>query len=128
MSEATETKPGVWSSLRRILDTVLAAAQNRVELFAVELQEEKRQLVEALLCAAAFAAFGMMTLSLVTFTIVVLCWENGRLIALAVLIVLHVIGTALAWRALQARLQSKSAFADTIAEIRKDRSCLEPDK
>ncbi len=128
MSEAEEPKPGVWASLKRILDTVLAAAQNRIELFAVELQEEKRQLVEALLCAAAFAAFAMMTLSLVTFTIVVLCWENGRLIALAVLIVLHLAGTALAWRSLQARLKSKSAFADTIEEIKKDRACLETDK
>ncbi len=128
MSDAEEPKPGVWASLKRILDTLLATAQNRIELFAVELQEEKRRMVEALLCAAAFAAFAMMTLSLVTFTIVVLCWENGRLIALAVLIVLHVVGTVVAWQSLQARLQCKRPFADTLDEIKKDRSCLETEK
>ena len=128
MSEADEPKPGVWASLKRILDTLLATTQNRIELFAVELQEEKRRMVEALLCAAAFAAFGMMTLSLVTFTIVVLFWESGRLVALAVLIVLHLVGTGLAWRALKSRLQCKGAFADTLDEIKQDRSCLETEK
>ena len=79
MSEGPDKKPGVWASLKRIGDTLLATVQNRVELFAVELQEEKCRLVEAILCAAALASFGMMTLSLVTFTVVILFWENGRL-------------------------------------------------
>ena len=127
MSEASETKPGVWASLKRILDTLLATAQNRVELFAVELQEEKCRLVEAMLCAVAVAAFGMMTLSLVTLTIVVFFWENGRLPALAGLSVLYLIGTALAWRALRTRLKAGSAFTGSIEELKKDRSCLETD-
>ena len=88
MSEASETKPGVWASLKRMLDTLLATAQNRVGLFAVELQEEKCQLVEAMLCAVAVVAFGTMTLSLVTLTVIVFFWENGRLPALAGLSVL----------------------------------------
>jgi len=41
MSEASETKPSVWTSLKRILDMLLATPLNRVELFAVEFQEEK---------------------------------------------------------------------------------------
>ena len=125
MSEPTETKPGVWASLQRILDALLATAQNRVELFATELEEEKCRLVEAILCTAALIAFGMMTLALVTFTIVILFWENGRLAALVGLSGLYLVGTALAWRALQARLKSQSAFAGTREELRKDRACLE---
>jgi len=127
MSEASETKPGVWASLNRILDTLLAAAQNRVELFAAELQEEKCRVVEAMLCVAAVAAFGMMTLSLVTFAVVVLFWENGRLPALAGLSALYLVGTVLAWRALQSRLKAESAFAGTVEELKKDRACLGKD-
>ena len=127
MSEASETKPGVWASLKRTVDTLLATAQSRVELFSVELQEEKCRLVEALLCAAALAAFGMMTLTLVTFTLVLLFWENSRLAALVGLSVLHLVGTALAWRALQSRLRSRRGFTDTIEELKKDRSCLNSD-
>lgn len=125
MDEGTETKPGVWASLKRLFDTLLATAQNRVELFAVELQEEKCRLVEAILCAAAVAAFGMMTITLVTFTVVILFWENARLPALGVLSVLYLIGTALAWRALQSRLKARTAFAGTLDEIKKDRACLD---
>jgi uncharacterized membrane protein YqjE len=89
------------------------------------LQEEKCRLVEAILCAAAVAAFGMMALSLLTFTVVVLFWESGRFAALTGLSVLYLLGTALAWRALQSRLKARSAFASTLDELKKDRACLE---
>lgn len=128
MSDGSQPKQGVWASLRRVLDTLLATAHNRVELLAVELQEEKRRVVEAMLCAAAVAAFGMMTLSLVTFTVVTLFWENGRLIVLGGLTVLYLIVTILAWRALQSRLNATSAFSGTIDELKKDRACLGQDK
>jgi uncharacterized membrane protein YqjE len=125
MRSATDPKPGVWTSLKRILDTLLATAQNRVELFAVELQEEKCRLVEVMLCAVAVAAFGMMALSLVTFAIVTLFWENGRLLALGILSVVYLAGAVAAWRSLQSRLKTPSAFIGTIGELKKDRSCLE---
>jgi uncharacterized membrane protein YqjE len=125
MSEATETKPGVWASLKRGLDALLATTHNRVELFVVELQEEKCRLVEVIVCAAAVVALGLMSLSLVTLTVVVLCWENGLLAALASLSIVSLIGTAVVWRALQARLKARSAFASTLDELKKDRSCLE---
>lgn len=127
MSDDPESKPGVWDSLKRVLDTLLAIGQNRVELFAVEMQEEKHRLAEAILCATAVAGLGLMTLSLVTFTIVVLFWENGRLPALVTLSFLYLAGTGFAWRALRARLDRGGAFAETIAELKKDRACLEPD-
>ncbi len=125
MSATPETKPGVWNTLQRILDTVLATAQNRVELFAAELQEEKCRLIEAMLCAAAVAVFGIMTLTLATFSLVILLWEDARLPALAGLSVLYLFGTVLAWRALQSRLKGRKPFADTVGELKKDRSCLE---
>ena len=128
MSDGSQKQSGVWASLKRICDTLLATAQNRVELIAVELQEEKCRIVEVVLCAAAVAAFGMMTLSLVTFTVVILFWENGRLIALGGLSVLYLIATTLAWRALQSRLKVARPFAATIDELKNDRVCLGTDK
>lgn len=124
MSEAPETKAGVWASLKHLLDTLLATVQNRIELIAVEWQEEKCRLMEALLCAVAVAVFGIMSLTLLTFTIVVLFWENGRLIALGALSLLYLVGTAFAWRALRSHLKARSAFVGTLDEIKKDRTCL----
>ena len=116
MSEAAESKPGVWSSLKRILDTLLAAAQNRVELFLVELEEEKCRMVETLFCLAAVVAFGMMALILITFATV------GTLTGL------YLVAAAISWRAMRARLNNRSAFSGTLEEIKKDRSCLRTDQ
>lgn len=124
MSAPGESSAGVWESLRRLLDTLLSTAQDRLELLAVELQEEKCRLVEALLCAAAVAAFGMMTLTLLTFTLVVLFWESGRLVVLGGLCAVYLGITWLAWRALRLRLRQRTAFLSTLGEIQKDRSCL----
>lgn len=128
MSAPPEPNPGLWGSAKRLLDTLLAVAQNRMELFAVELQEEKCRLVEAMLWAAAVAAFGIMTLTVVTFAIVVRFWDSGRLTALVTLGILYLLGTAFAWRSLQKRLTSRPPFNDTIAELKKDRSCLDREK
>lgn len=124
MSDANEAANGTWAAAKRILDTALATAQNRLELFAVELEEEKIRLVEILVLAAAAAIFGLMALTLVTFTIVVLFWDSGRMFALGGLCLLYVVAGAWTWRVLQARLKARSAFADTISELRKDRECL----
>ena len=122
MSTSGESGRGLWASVKRIGDTLVSLVQNRVELFAVELQEEKCRLVEAILCAAAVAAFGMMTLTLVTITVVVLFWENGRLAALMGLSGFYLLVTAWAWRELQKRLKSRTTFAGTLGELKKDRS------
>ena len=128
MSATGEPHHGVWASLRQVLATFLAIVQNRVELFAVELQEEKCRLMEALLCAAAVAAFGMMSLAMVTFTLITIFWEQGRLAVLVGLTLIYLAGTAWAWRALQVRLKSRSAFAGTLGELNQDRSSLESDR
>jgi uncharacterized membrane protein YqjE len=124
MSQGSDTRPGIWASLKRIVDTLLATAQHRIELLAVEWQEEKCRLMEALLCAVALAVFSIMTLTLATFLLVVVFWENGRLFALGGLIVLYLSGAMLAWRALQTRMKARSAFAGTLDELKKDRECL----
>ena len=127
MSDNREPVPRVWNSFKRILDTLLASAENRVELFAVELQEEKCRLVEALICAAAATAFGLMPLTLVTFTIVILVWEDGRVVALTLLSALYLACAILAWRGLQKRLKNTTGFSATLGELRKDRACLPPE-
>jgi len=108
-----------------MVEALLATATNRVELFAVELQEEKCRLIEALLCVAVVAAMAMMTLAMITFTIVVIFWENGRLAVLISLSLAFLTGTVLAWRFLQNRLhKNPPPFSATIGELKKDRACL----
>ena len=125
MDEAS--KSGLWNSLKRIIDALLGTAQNRIELLAVELHEEKCRLAEIIVWTAAVAACGFMALTMVTFTIVFLFWEQGRLFVLIALSVLYVAATAFTWHRLQLRLKGPSAFSGTIGEIKKDRECLKTD-
>ncbi len=127
MNEPNETTGGILATLRSMLDDGLALAQNRLEIFAVELHEEKCRLVELFLWASALVAFGMMTLTLLTFVVVVLFWDNARIPALAVLSLLYLVAAFLAWRGLRARMSNSTAFAETLGEFRRDRACLRPE-
>lgn len=53
-------------SLRRLGTTVVAVLQNRLELLAVELQEERLRLFRALLVAAVVVALGFVSLATAT--------------------------------------------------------------
>jgi uncharacterized membrane protein YqjE len=116
----------LFSSLKRLGDLTLATAHNRIELFSVELQEEKARLIQAILLTAAAIALGVTALTLVTITVVVLFWENGRVPALCVLSGLFVVATCLAVRSLKKLLADAPGFDSTLAELEKDRACFLP--
>jgi uncharacterized membrane protein YqjE len=125
MSDTPESPGGILASLRRILDGGLEMLQNRIELFAVELQEEKCRLIEAILWASAAVVLGMMSLTLLTFVIVIWFWDSARLAVLLALGGVYLLGTIVAWRGLRARLRRTTAFSGTLDEIKRDRACLE---
>jgi uncharacterized membrane protein YqjE len=122
----SEPNNGLLASAKRLADLTLATAQNRVELFAVELQEEKCRLIQSLLLAAAAIALGVTALTLVTITVVVLFWENGRVPALCVLSGLFIVASFFVFRALNKLVASGPGFGSTLAELEKDRACFLP--
>ena len=121
-----EPNNGLFASAKRLADLTVATAHNRVELFAVELQEEKCRLIQALLLAAGAIALGATALTLVTITVVLLFWENGRVPALCVLSGLFVVASFLVFRALKKLVPSGPGFGSTLAELEKDRTCFLP--
>jgi uncharacterized membrane protein YqjE len=127
MSDSTEKPGGVFATLRRILDGGLAILQNRIEIFAVELREEKCRLIDAMVWASAAIALGMMTLTLLTFVVVIFFWDGARMAALLIMSGLYLLGTIVAWRGLRLRLRRPSALSSTLDEIKKDRACLKPE-
>lgn len=125
MSDPQSPPGGLLQNLKRLADGGLALAQSRLELFSVELQIEKVRLVEVLILAAMVAALGLMTLTMITFTLVILFWESAQMQVMVVISLAYLGGTLFAWRALKARLNVRSAFTGTLGEIKKDRACLE---
>jgi uncharacterized membrane protein YqjE len=125
MDTSTEPSPGLFSAVRRLLNTALAGVENRIELFLVELREERFRIFEVLLLGCAAALLGFMALLTVTVTLVVVFWDSARVQVLVVLSAGYSVATiGILWR-LKILLRNWSSFAATLSELKKDRACLE---
>jgi uncharacterized membrane protein YqjE len=124
--EASSTTHGFLNSLRTFGDTLIAAAHDRIELIAIEVQEEKFRLIQIFIWISAVVFAGMMAAVFVTLTIVYLFWEGHRLTVLAAFAVIYtaaLIALAMAFRRFLAR--QPRPFAGTLEEIREDRACMQ---
>lgn len=124
MSDSNHTS--LFGSLQRLGDLAVTTVHHRVALFAVELQEEKCRLIQAILLTAAAIALGVTALTLVTITVVVLFWESARVPALCVLSGGFVLATIVVVRTLNKQLTSAPGFTGTLTELEKDRACFLP--
>lgn len=123
----TASSPGLLASLRRAAGTLGALAANRLELFLLELQEERDRVLEVVvLCLLAVLGAGF-ALALLTGTVLYLFWDTHPLAALLGLTLFYGGGAAAAvWRVWQ-RLQESRPFASSLAEFRKDQVCFQAD-
>ena len=125
MEPSTDLSPGLFSSLKRLLNTALAGVENRIELFLIELREERFRVFDALLLGCAAGMLGFMALLTVTVTLVVTFWDSARVPVLVVLSACYSLATlGILWR-LRVRLRNWTSFSATLDEIRKDRACME---
>ena len=128
-TEPRAPRPRLAESLHGIVDAGLQTAQTRLELLAVELQEEKLRLTGLALntvLAGLLLGFGLMFL-LVFLT--VLFWEEHRLLALGISTAICLIGGLLAAsKAAHAFRSGTKLFSASLAELTRDRAALrEPD-
>jgi len=123
MSESPS--PKFLESLRNLTGSMVSMVQTRLELASVELAEERTRLMKvALLACFGLVFFGM---ALMTFTILVaiLFWETYRWQAIGAIVVIYLV--CMAACLLTARRMVRNApplFADTLAELDKDREML----
>lgn len=126
MSTPSPSSPGLVGSLRRLLDTGLGLAQNRFELFVVEFQEEKIRFAQLLMLIGALMAVAVVALTLLTLTVVLVFWDNGRMPALLFMIVLYLGAATWLWRLIQSRLyRAPQPFAATLEELEKDKTWIQ---
>ena len=119
------TSPGLVDSLRLLGDGLVASLQDRVALFAVELQEEKFRLVQTFVWISAALFAGMMAVTFASLALVYLFWESARLAALGGLAFLYAgttVALVLGLRRFLAR--QPEPFAATLQEIGSDRTCI----
>jgi uncharacterized membrane protein YqjE len=122
----SSSRGGLFASLRGLAATGLALLQNRLELLAVELQEEKTRTVSlATYSVAAVILLGAGAVFLAVF-VTVLLWESNRLLALGVFSTIF-IGSGLVCLLAARRLASAPSglFVGSLAELAKDRAAAE---
>lgn len=125
MENGLSDSPGFLSSLRSLGDGLLATVQDRLELFSVELQEEKFRLIQTFVWISAAIFAGMMAITFASLTLVYLFWESARLAVLGGLTVFYagaLVAIIIAFRRFIAR--QPSPFAATRQEITEDRTCI----
>ncbi len=117
--------PGLLGSLRALGDGLLAGVQGRLELFSIELQEEKFRLIRTVVWVAAAVFLGMLALVFASLTVVYLFWDSARLAVLGGLALFHAGALAVVLLALRRFLARQPApFAATLHEFAKDRACI----
>jgi uncharacterized membrane protein YqjE len=125
MEKAAPASAGFLDSFRALGDGLLATVQDRLELFAVELQEEKFRMIQTFIWISAAIFSAMMAIIFASLTLVYLCWESARLAVLGGLTVFYgaaVVAIVLAVRRFLAR--QPEPFTATREELGADRSCI----
>ena len=118
---------GFIGSLRTLGDGLMASVQERLELFAVELQEEKFRLIQTIIWISAAVFAGVMAIAFASITLVYLFWESARLAVLGGLTLFYagaLVVILVSFRRYLAR--QPRPFAATLHEIAEDRACILP--
>ena len=128
-TEPRAPRPRLADSLHGIVDAGLQTAQTRLELLAVELQEEKLRLTGLALntvLAGLLLGFGLVFLMVF---LTVLFWEDHRLLALGISTAVCIGGGLIAAsNAARAFRSGTKLFSASLAELARDRAALrEPD-
>jgi len=125
MDESSFSLRQLAASAKEFARRLLTIGENRLELFTLEVQEERARLLRALLLALGAAVFGLLAAMTLTAAIVVLLWPYSPLAVLLALTGLYgAAGACLYWR-LAALLREWQTLPASLDQLRKDRACLE---
>jgi uncharacterized membrane protein YqjE len=110
------------SPLRRIVSSVVAIFETRLELIGIELAEEKERLIGVLFLGLAAMMLVMMALITLTVLIAIAFWDSYRWQSLAVITLVYVLAAvACALKARGGLRETPNVFDSTLAEFKKDR-------
>lgn len=114
-------------SLKRMAGTLLVILQARLELLAIEVEEERLNIKQMLLYGSIALFFFGLAILLLTGFVVVVFWDSYRLQVLTGFIGLYFVAGALAWNALLRVANRKSQlFSASLVVLAEDRDHLEP--
>lgn len=112
-------------SIKRLLSTLTSVASTRLELLANELHEERLHLEQMLLYFFSALFCFAMTIMLLTVFVVVLFWDDHRLLVLGgAAAVFLVLGLMVVKRLQKIAREKSKLFSVSLAELGRDREQL----
>lgn len=116
---------GLLGSIKGLAATLIAAASTRLQLFANELATEGQRLRQVFLLLALAVIFFALALVLLTLLVVVLFWDDHRLLAIGGLAVAYLVASSILVFAARGRAAaSPRPFEATLGELKKDHQRL----
>ncbi|MBG4822701.1 phage holin family protein [Pseudomonas aeruginosa] len=126
MSEGKDPADGR-PSLRRFGAAIRGLLHGHVELFGIELQEQKANTLRLLLFAGLALVFALLLLVGLSLLVLIVFWDTNRLAAALGLCLFYVIGSLFCgWRLYQSINDESSPFSATLEELANDRERLLP--
>ncbi|NUU36315.1 phage holin family protein [Pseudomonas sp. C2B4] len=118
---------GASSSSRRLGAAVLGLLHSHVELFGIELQEQKARTVSLLLFAGLALVFALLLLVGLSTLVLILFWDTNRLAAIIGLCAFYALAAVFCGIRLRAAIFDESSpFHGTLEELANDRERLLP--
>ena len=119
---------GLLDSLKMLASTLLGMGRTRLELLSIEFEEERVRLGSMLIWTFVALFCAALSVVLITLLLVVIFWDDHRLLALGVLALLFLLGAVLSARIVRDKSREKPRlFATSLAELSKDREQLAPE-
>jgi uncharacterized membrane protein YqjE len=126
--ERVATTGGLFASLGQLAARLLGMAHTRVQLLALDLEEERRHFL-AMLVLILLAAFCLgLAVTLLTTLLIVACWDSHRLwVLLGLAMGYGCAGVLTVWCTARRMREKSSPFATSLAEMRSDTQQLRGD-
>ncbi len=123
---SSEPKPAsLIDSVKRVGESALALLHNRLQLFSVELQQEKYRVLQAILWLSAGVTFVFLGLAMGVGTVALWVHRHWGLYGLAGLTLLLLLVGAVVLAVMWSRLKSDGTpFSGTLQELKKDSEWL----
>jgi uncharacterized membrane protein YqjE len=122
-------RTGIVGSIRNLADGLVGTVQDRLELVAVELQEEKIRLIEIFFLINLALITAALALTFLGFALIVLFWDHARIAVAGSLAAACASICLVAAFVLFRKLASQPRMLDAAREeIARDRACIHPDR
>ena len=125
MDTSTVSLNQLATTSKKFVRRLATIGENRLELLAVEVQEERERILHAFLLALGVAAFGLLAGITLTAAIALWLWTWSPLGVLAILTILYAAAGFFLYQRLTGLLRNWQTLSASLEQLRKDRACLE---